>query len=91
MAAESTSRPRRDNAGRNIGKLISQEEDGGDEFYSTAYGGFTEESEDEEYEVSNLSPNKAPWPQCRWCYKIVTWGIGCVNLYDIILKSCVLE
>ena len=50
MAAES--RPRRENAGRNIGKLISQEEDGGDEFYTTAYGGFEEESEDEEYEVN---------------------------------------
>lgn len=44
------SRPRRAQAGRNIGKLIDQEQDG-DEFYKTAYGGFEEVSEDEEYEV----------------------------------------
>lgn len=44
------SRPRRANAGKNIGKLINQEEQG-DEFYKTAYGGFDEESEDEEYEA----------------------------------------
>ena len=43
-------RPQRFNAGRNIGKLINQEIEG-DDFYSTAYGGFEEESEDEEYEV----------------------------------------
>lgn len=49
MASE---RPRRANAGKNIGKLISQEE-GGDDFYNTAYGGFAEESEDEEYEVDS--------------------------------------
>lgn len=49
MADES--RPRRANAGGKIGSLISQEEDGGDDFYSTVYGGFSEESEDEEYEV----------------------------------------
>lgn len=42
------SRPRRANAGRNIGKLINQELD---DFYKTAYGGFDEASGDEEYEV----------------------------------------
>lgn len=47
------SRPRRSNAGQNIGRIISREVDG-DEFYSTAYGGFLEESEDEEYEVRSL-------------------------------------
>ena len=47
MAAE---RSRRANAGKNIGKLIDQE--AGDSFYTTAYGGFEEESGDEEYEVS---------------------------------------
>ena len=53
MAEQELSRPRRSNAGKNIGKLISEEIDGpgGDDFYSTAYGGFQEESEDEEYEV----------------------------------------
>ena len=44
------SRPRRAQAGRNIGKLIDQEQDA-DDFYKTAYGGFEEESADEEYEV----------------------------------------
>ena len=44
------SRPRRSQAGRNIGKLIDQELDG-DDFYTSVYGGFEEESEDEEYEV----------------------------------------
>lgn len=48
MAAE---RVRRANAGKNIGKLIDREL-GGDTFYTTAYGGFEEESGDEEYEVS---------------------------------------
>ena len=50
MAEESVpeARPRRTNAGRNIGKLINQELD---DFYKTAYGGFEEASEDEEYEV----------------------------------------
>lgn len=48
MAAE---RERRVNAGRNISKLIEQEITG-DEFYQTAYGGFEEASEDEEYQVS---------------------------------------
>ena len=48
------SRPRRAHAGRNIGKLIDQELDG-DEFYTSAYGGFEEESEDEEYEVHAVS------------------------------------
>ena len=43
-------RPRRVNAGRNIGKLLDQEEIA-DEFYQTAYGGFAEEDEDNEYEV----------------------------------------
>ncbi len=46
-------RPRRANAGRDMGRLISQEE-GADEFYQTAYGGFEEASEDEEYEVMIL-------------------------------------
>ena len=44
------SRPRRARAGRNIGKLIDQEQDG-DDFYKSAYGGFEEESADEEYEA----------------------------------------
>ena len=44
------SRPRRARAGHNIGKLIDQELDG-DDFYKSAYGGFEEESADEEYEV----------------------------------------
>ena len=43
-------RPRRANAGRNISKLLEEEETG-DDFYSTAYGGFVEEDEDNEYEV----------------------------------------
>jgi vacuolar protein sorting-associated protein 72 len=43
-----TNRPQRANAGRNISKLLEQEEIG-DEFYQTAYGGFQELSEDEEY------------------------------------------
>ncbi len=43
-------RPRRANAGSQIGKLIQQEIDQ-DDFYSTAYGGFDEASEDNEYEV----------------------------------------
>ena len=47
MAAE---RSRRANAGRNISKLLEQEE-ASDEFYQTAYGGFHEISEDEEYKV----------------------------------------
>ena len=46
----SESRPRRANAGHNISKLINQEL-GGDEFYSSVYGGFEEEEEDQEYEV----------------------------------------
>ena len=45
-------RPRRANAGENIGKLINKELDK-DDFYSTAYGGFLEESEDDEYEVND--------------------------------------
>jgi len=45
-----SSRPRRANAGSNIDKLVNKEL-GGDDFYSTAYGGFQEESADEEYEV----------------------------------------
>lgn len=48
MAAE---RPRRAHAGKNIGKLIDREL-GGDDFYKTVYGGFEEESGDDEYEVS---------------------------------------
>lgn len=51
------SRPRRENAGKNIGKILNQELDG-DDFYSTTYGGFSESSEDEEYEV-NITPIKA--------------------------------
>ena len=53
-------RPRRSNAGRNIGKLVS-EEIGKDDFYSTAYGGFEEESEDDQYEVGNSILIKAHW------------------------------
>ena len=49
-ASVAEARPRRAQAGRNIGKLIDQELDG-DDFYKSAYGGFGEESEDEEYEV----------------------------------------
>ena len=45
-----TDRPKRANAGRNISKLLEQEEMK-DEFYSTAYGGFQDISEDEEYQV----------------------------------------
>ena len=45
MAAD---RSRRANAGKNISKLLQQEEDL-DGFYSTAYGGFEEESGDEKY------------------------------------------
>ena len=43
-------RPRRAHAGRNIAKLLNEEEVA-DEFYQTAYGGFGEEEEDNEYEV----------------------------------------
>ena len=53
MAAE---RVRRANAGKNIGKLIDREL-GGDTFYTTAYGGFEEESGDEEYEVRRWLAN----------------------------------
>ena len=42
-------RSRRSNAGSKIGSLINQELK--DDFYSTAYGGFEEESNDDEYEV----------------------------------------
>ncbi len=49
MAAEDL-RPKRANAGRNISKLINQEL-GGDDFYSSVYGGFEEDEEDCEYEV----------------------------------------
>ena len=52
------SRPRRAQAGRNIGKLIDQEQDA-DDFYKTAYGGFEEESADEEYEARPKFLNKA--------------------------------
>jgi vacuolar protein sorting-associated protein 72 len=45
MAAE---RSKRANAGKNISKLLQQEEDL-DGFYSTAYGGFEEESGDDQY------------------------------------------
>lgn len=45
-------RPRRAHAGRNIAKLLNQEEVV-DDFYKTAYGGFGEEEEDREYEVSS--------------------------------------
>ena len=51
MAAD---RPHRANAGRNIGKLLDQEQDA-DDFYKTAYGGFEEVSGDEEYEVRGLA------------------------------------
>lgn len=43
-------RPRRAHAGRNIAKLLDQEE-AADDFYKTAYGGFGEEEGDKEYEV----------------------------------------
>ena len=52
------SRSRRAQAGRNIGKLIDQEQDA-DDFYKTAYGGFSEESADEEYEVRHLFLSEA--------------------------------
>lgn len=45
-------RSRRENAGSNIRKLID-EELGADDFYQTAYGGFDEATEDNEYEVSS--------------------------------------
>lgn len=48
MAAE---RSTRNNAGRNISKFLEQEIEG-DEFYKTAYGGFEEGSEDNEYQVT---------------------------------------
>lgn len=57
-ASVAGSRPRRAQAGRNIGKLIDQEVDA-DDFYKTAYGGFAEESTDDEYEVRRLFLNKA--------------------------------
>lgn len=50
LSSMAESRPKRANAGRNIGKLINQEL-GGDDFYSTVYGGFAEDEEDQEYEV----------------------------------------
>ena len=46
----SASRPKRSGAGKNIGGLINKEL-GGDEFYSSIYGGFEEASEDDSYEV----------------------------------------
>ena len=46
-------RPRRAEAGRNIAKLLNQEEAAADDFYNTAYGGFGEDGEDNEYEVSS--------------------------------------
>ncbi len=62
MAAEAEdSRPRRANAGRNISKLINQElELGGDEFYSSVYGGFEEDEEDLEYEVVLIKTHFIP-------------------------------
>ncbi len=51
------SRSRRVNAGRNIGKLVNQEL-GGDEFYSSLYGGFEEEEEDLQYEVSLIKAHQ---------------------------------
>jgi len=47
-------RPKRANAGSKIGGLINQELK--DDFYSTAYGGFEEDSGDNEYEVSSEFP-----------------------------------
>ena len=49
-------RPRRVTAGKNIGKLINQELSG-DDFYSSAYGGFEEVSGDDEYEVDTVVSN----------------------------------
>ncbi len=46
-------RPKRSNAGSKIGSLINKELHK-DDFYNTAYGGFEEESNDEEYEVSSV-------------------------------------
>ena len=46
-------RSRRAEAGRNIAKLLNQEEAAADDFYNTAYGGFGEDGEDNEYEVSS--------------------------------------
>ena len=46
----SDSRPKRSCAGENIGGLINKELKG-DDFYSTAYGGFGDDSTDDEYEV----------------------------------------
>lgn len=43
-------RPHRVLAGRNIAKLLNQEEVA-DDFYKTAYGGFGEDEQDNEYEV----------------------------------------
>ena len=43
-------RPKRANAGSKIGSLVNQELK--DDFYSTAYGGFEEDSNDDEYEVN---------------------------------------
>ena len=51
MAAD---RSKRSNAGKNIGQLIDQELNL-DDFYKTAYGGFEEGSEDDEYEVTYLT------------------------------------
>ena len=45
-------RPRRARAGRNVARLLDEEEVA-DDFYKTAYGGFGEEEEDREYEVSS--------------------------------------
>lgn len=66
MEAESDSRPIRANAGRNISKLINQEL-GGDEFYSSVYGGFEEDEEDLEYEVILIKTHQVIIPlPCEW-------------------------
>ena len=58
-------RPQRAHAGRNIARLLDQDEVA-DEFYQTAYGGFGEEEEDNEYEVrSNKCALSNPLSQCN--------------------------
>ncbi|KAG9509317.1 Vacuolar protein sorting-associated protein 72-like protein, partial [Fragariocoptes setiger] len=45
-----TSRPRRANAGARMAQMLEAEED---EFYKNLYGGFTEDEEDKDFEISD--------------------------------------
>ena len=50
------SRQRRSNAGNKMASLLDSEEV--DEFYSTTYGGFNEETEDKDYIVTPIDTKR---------------------------------